>query len=254
MEQIIMKNFIIVALVALMLVASTTAQLLPLPISGRISNEGSLEGIQVDIKNLNTGEAITVFTNGNGEYLFDWSNSVQKWQTGNDFTITVGGIIKTVKFTGMPIEADFDLHGIVCPVCVECHCGSCNECPACETCPSCSECPACPGITCPEPTVCPTPPACPECEDTPECPTPDSFWMTAYLLLSGIAGALVGGAGVKFVLRKDAKGNLALQVTQHKHDGHTDYHGINVVHKTYWHPPGTVNPIYDKDGKFIGGK
>ena len=256
MEPMNMKSMITAfVLVLFVAISVASAAFVPLPISGRISNEGNLEGIQVTITDLNTGETITTFTNSFGEYLFDWSNSVQKWTAGDTFSISVGSIVQTVKATGAPIEADFDLHGIVCPTCQKCECGSCPAPPVCQEviCPACSE-KHCPSITCPDTPACPITPACPEPEECPVCPQPDPFWSAVLPLLSAIVGALAGGAGIKFVLRKDKSGKTTLQVTQHKHDGSPDYHSIYTMHKNYTHPSGVINPQYDKYGKFIGGK
>jgi len=85
------------------------AQIAPLPIAGQISNCGFA---QIKITNLRTSESIVTDTIGR-YYLYDWANSVQKYQYGDNFNIEVVGTSKsqTVLFTGSPIEVSFDLAG-----------------------------------------------------------------------------------------------------------------------------------------------
>ena len=236
-----MKLIISMFLVSILLIGSVSAIILPLPISGRITNEGDLQGIEVSITNLNTGETQVVHTTSRGGYLYDWANSIHKYSHGDRFRIVVSELVAEFVFDGAPIEADFDLTGIECPVCEECEaCDPCiYECPE-DTTPY-RECDSC----------CPEPPKCPECvceyEECPDCPVDYSWaWTLIAGLLVGAGGSAIAlnnriftakGTGYRRYVGRDGEEKLL-----HKHPGIRGYHDPNILHRSPWekHPKGQV--------------
>jgi hypothetical protein len=217
----------------------------PLPISGTVTDEGNVDGIDVTIYNTRTGETQITSTEFGGQYLFDWANTNLKYADFDQFQITVRGVTKTITFTGEPIEANFDFTGD----------GTCPECSVCNTCPTdttpyseCNSCcPAVPVdttpyetcdaccIACPEQTPCPTPTQC----EADECPVCDT---TVASIIAILAGLILGaGGGVNIQIYRNNKGGATLK---HKHVGILGYHDINTIHNNllYRHAKGALTP------------
>lgn len=257
MGEDLMKRIILPLILAfLILLGSARAMSIPVPVSGTITTQGYAGGYEVTITNIRTSDSITVTTNRDGQYLLSsWTNHFDLPLMEDVFKIEVEDVFKNVVYKGGPIEADFELE-VTCP-----------KCPPYEDCPVCEECDVCPEDLTPHEecnSCCPmdiTPyekcdsccPICEECEVCEECPPTNEFFALIIGLISGVVAALVGGEGIKFVIRKNKRtGKLEVQITQHKHKGHGYYHSIYREHKTYWHPKGAVHPVYDKDDKYLG--
>lgn len=251
------------ALVTLVLLCSVVAGFgYPMPIAGKVINEGDLSGIKVIVTNHNTGESHAIYTDTAGHFLIEWANTLQKAEIGDRFTIESNGVSVDAVFQGAPIEVTLDLRGKVCP--------KCPECPE-DTTPyaQCDSC--CPEVVCPEPEPCPECPSCPECPEIPECPVcpecPVQDWNWILFVIGAVAGAGIGiystrnriigkkRTGIKIYTKTD--GTVA---TLHKHPGIRGYHNPNTIHKNTLirHKRGELFPIYKKDSTFnkwvyIGG-
>lgn len=129
-----MKKLVIL-MAFLLMVAPALAISMPLPIVGQVlySDGTAASGIDVTIKNMNSGESITTKTASDGYYLFDWANSVSKYRDGDKFSISVqGSTIEKVYAGSIDISADFTLGGA--PVTPPVTCPPATVCPVCQTC------------------------------------------------------------------------------------------------------------------------
>lgn len=197
--------FWIVFLVSIGMVGAIST---PMPISAQIINEGRLDGYEVRITNMRTGEAQSVITDGNGWFLFDWSNSKLGWIPLDNMKIEVLSclefaectVMKQIDSSGSPISFKIDLIGVACPVCEDC-----PVCPAdttpykeCDSCCPTVICPDCPDVICDCPDV-------PVCEECPECPVcPQTLWEAVILVVCFALGLPVGGASI-FYFAKTTK-------------------------------------------------
>jgi len=130
----------------------------PMPVTGTISaNTGKVDGLTVEVTNVNTGETMYSETSSQGVYLVEWANSEKGARSGDEFIIAVKecaqGCFKRVTWADVysPLEIDINVD-LTCPVdntpyanCDSCcptdltpyeNCDSC-----CEICPSCPQCP-----------------------------------------------------------------------------------------------------------------
>lgn len=189
-----MKNLTIPLFVFLILASTASGLMLPMPVSLKINNEGSLSGYNIEMQNMRTGEVVTMLTDGNGFAIFDWSNSEFGWMVGDIIVTTVLDcssdpecvVANTIDSKGTPIYFLIDLTDVVCPGCPSCPTDNtpyadCNSC-----CPN-VVCQDCPDVNC----NCPDPVVCEECQVCDECPASDDIfgWMM------GLLGAILGIAG-----------------------------------------------------------
>ena len=142
-----MKQIIIAMSLALILMSGIAlAQMVPRPISVKIvSNDEVAAGMDVQIKDVNTGAIKNYVSNQFGEVMADASDL--GYYRDTDTIISTIMICKDnsacVK-SGVLHDAlsfSFDLNGIynICPSCPDC-----PSCPSCEVCKTCDICPTCP--------------------------------------------------------------------------------------------------------------
>lgn len=260
-------------IIAIMSVGIIHAEGNPLPIVVKLIPDSTTFGnYDVSVTNMRTGETLSGKTNEYYEFVIDWANLLNGYNKGDKFSIKVLGQIKEITFVGTPpIEfkdslgnpADINVFVVseLCPSqCIKTvsvgsgsGCNKCPNCPSisCPNCPSnyCPNCPECKPTTCVD-TICPNAPVCPTCKtcEVTECPVCNAGLFDNIM---GLILALVTGAGIGFVVRRNKDGKIAVQVTQHKHFGAESYHSINTIHLKNPHTKGDVVPKYSADGKYI---
>lgn len=259
-----MKRTIVAGIMGMILMVSAVFALTtPLPIVVVVSPIGQNTQYLVSVTNLRTNEVMSGYTNSAGEFAVEWGNSVSGFNTGDQFKITMGTQTRTITYvniggtlfkdaTGNPLTF-VSLTPIETVTC-NCHTSNCPTCPSCGTCPAEKVCPTCycNATICPAEKICPGVPICPApivCPGEKVCPTGNTNLfdsLLAYVL------ALVAGAGIGFVVRRNKDGSLSVQATQHKHFGMEYYHSINTIHKNIniTHPKGELVPLY-KDEKYV---
>lgn len=230
-----MKKMLIWVLALMLLCSSNVSSLKePMPIAVKVVAVYQ-DNIDVSVTNLRTAEAMYGKTNILGEIIFDWGNSVNGFQEGDRFRITVAGADdKTLAYDGIPFSViTFNLIPADCPKC-----------------PTVSEqlpyfCPEI-GELCSEELYricayldetpydyenCKSLIACPECPD-----------VTINYVITLIAGAiLAAGAGSGIKIYRKRSGDAAIL---HKHVGIRSYHSPNVSHMNplYRHKRGEMTP------------
>jgi len=236
---------------------SVSALSLPMVITGKIINEGSVRDIKVMLVNVRTNGQATYYTESNGFFQFEPQNMEFGVQYGDKFLLKTEGMEFDVEFdydTYAPFWIEIDFTGEVCPKCPEPkECPKCPECPEDTTpyanCDSCCEscCEECPTIEEQLPYFCPEiDDLCQtefqeKCELTCDCPVPEPIEAIG-MLITLLGGLGVGAGAVYLKLSKTAR---------HFHYGIKNYHSIYTSHRDPLekHPRGEIAPLYKKDSK-----
>lgn len=189
----------------IIVVSITQAISLPTPISGKIIG-GDVAGLEIVVTNRDTGTFMTTKTTSVGEWLVDWSNSVDGGVRSNSqFIVQVKGCDdlrckQIVSWNGGPsIHVEMNIPKVPCP-----KCGVCSVCEECKQ---------------------------------------ETDWTK--MGAGAIIGLLVGliafmGGGLK--LYKNRAGGVTMQ---HRHRGVRGYHDCNVKHdnKEYSHRRWKDDPL-----------
>ncbi|MBW6469625.1 MAG: hypothetical protein K0A90_00205 [Methanosarcinaceae archaeon] len=220
-------KFITLIMIFSLFTAPALAVFNPMPIVVKVSAYSvPVSNLNVVITNVRTNERVIGTTNGNGEYLIDWSNTVLKAVEGDRFEIIVGEVTTKITFNGglIPITK-VDMTG-ECPT---------QNCPVTE----------CKDTTCPKPIVCEEKVIC---EDTE---LPDKGILDS--IIEMVLGLLVG-TGIGLSIYKDKDGKLKFSVKSHRHYGRDYLHSIYRVHRSpITHGYGEIIPVYVND-KYVISK
>lgn len=89
-------------ILALLLLAGTAQAIsIPLPVAGKIIGTGTGD-LDVQVKNVRTGEIQYTKTTYAGEWLVDWANAEAQARPGDAFQVTVGPVSEQVVWNGEP--------------------------------------------------------------------------------------------------------------------------------------------------------
>lgn len=268
------RKLLLVGLLALCLLVSNVSALLPHPIHGTITNDGSkLSNIEMTYSRQDSQFGLiskSLTTRGDGSYLFDLGNIDDRFSVGDTVTIKINycsgssACVRTFQLTGGGENFDIDVASVSTSIVYKCSDGS--EVSDLDDCPevivddpiTCGDCVCtstqCEDVVCEEPEPC-TPEACDDICSDEEYSFP---WLEAMISIIGAAGI---ASGVTYYVRKDyntvkgvtVKTRLDLngnEVVTHHHRGLRTFHDPKVSHtREPWekHPRGCLYPKYERN-------
>ncbi|MBI4137104.1 hypothetical protein HY469_03515 [Candidatus Roizmanbacteria bacterium] len=136
-----MKKIILPIIMVVFIAALVAGQLLPFPITGKITGY-NVDGQIIEIKNMRTGIAATTDTSGSGEFLYDWMNSnndggISRYMGGDQFKVMIqscsgdSACSKTITYSGQSeLYFLFDLNKIFADMTPDSETQALPECPA----------------------------------------------------------------------------------------------------------------------------
>lgn len=208
---------IMMGLFGILMMSIALATISPAPIGGKITclyGDTAYPAVNqlVTLTNLRTSEIVTTQTTPMGEFIVDWANTIQKYQSGDVVVIKVDGITSEV------LLPDASLSFINLPTVCKVSPLECPECPVCPECP-----------TCPKPIECDS--CCPECEECPTIPPSDFDWVL--FVGGGMAGLLLllGGVTIYF---KAHKARIQVYKSYRRKDGTIGKKWITIYDKGRW--------------------
>lgn len=206
----------LIVFILLMIPASAMVEPNPIVIIATAYDK-PVPNMKVIITNTRTDERVIGYTDKNGEFMYDWANSVYKYAIDDTFDVQLEELNQQATYIGKLMNLfRFDLSGkCIIP-----------DCPPCDICPVCD--------------VCPEPVECPE---------------SSFLDLIGmIFLSLIAGTGIGLSIYKDSNGNVKFSIKSHRHAGRNYLHSVYRVHRTpYEHGYGEPIPVY-KDDVYVPNK
>lgn len=103
MKSIICKIAIVIVLF-LIVITTVQAISIPLPVAGKVIGD-NVRGLDIEVKNIRTGETELTQTTYSGEWLVDWANSIRGAKPGDTFQakIIATGDFEQVVWNGEPM-------------------------------------------------------------------------------------------------------------------------------------------------------